>query len=116
MRFFGGTPSPAPLVLANRAIALWQDIGLEKVHHQIDAKLTTLCDALPHEIIASPISSGARGGTLLINPANREGLRQTIAAQNIHCDERAEGFRFSIHGYTSDTEVENLARVISNSQ
>lgn len=116
MRFFGGTPSPAPLVLANRAIALWQEIGLEQVHRQIDAKLTALCNALPPDIIVSPISSGVRGGTLLINPGNREALRQAIAAQNIHCDERAEGFRFSVHGYTSEAELENLAQVISNRQ
>ena len=115
MRFFGGTPSPAPYVLANHAIGLLQSLGLETVHGQIDAKLCFLCGKLPHEIIISPTQSGARGGTLVVAPPNKDALRQAITAQNILCDERTEGFRFSVHGYTSDAELKNLADAILGS-
>ena len=116
MRFFGGTPSPAPLVLANHVIKLWQRLGLETVHSQIDAKLRFLCDKLPEDIIISPTQSGARGGTLVISPPNKETLRLALSAENFFHDERAEGFRFSLHSYTLDAETKRLAKVISESQ
>jgi len=116
MRFFGGTPSPAPFVLGLNAIQLWQDIGLGVVHRFIDAKLAALYKAFPHEIIASPTTSGPRGGTLVIAPPNRDSLRQAITANNLLCDERPQGFRFSVHGYTSDAELETLTHIILESQ
>jgi len=116
MRFFGGTPSPAPFVLGLNAIQLWQDIGLKTVHAQINAKLTALCKALPHELMVSPVTSGLRGGTLVIAPPNRDSLRQAITANNLLCDERPQGFRFSVHGYTSGAELETLTDIILESQ
>lgn len=113
MRFFGGTPSPAPLAMANSALKLWNDIGLEKAQAKIQAHLTTLCEGVDDSIIVSPTGNAARGGTFVIDPSNREVLRNALKAHHIMHDERKEGFRFSVHGYNLDAEVRGLVGILS---
>lgn len=107
MRFFGGTPSPAPLVAANAALETWAGIGLAAVQSRIHDHLQTLTSALPDSAIASPLSA-PRGATLVITPPDRPALSAALSAANIRHDERPEGFRFSVHGYTSDEETHYL--------
>ena len=108
MRFFGGTPSPAPFVLANAALDLWEKFSSERVQARIQYHLDRLCAAVSDEILVSPRTSGARGGAFVINPPDRAPLREALATQNIHCDERKEGFRFSVHAYTAEREIDGL--------
>ena len=112
MRYFGGTPSPAPFVMGNSAMKLWQSLGAHRIQRQIEERLSYLCEKLPSEIIVSPTIATDRGGTFVIAPGAKDLLRQTLEHQNIFHDEREEGFRFSVHAYTSDSEVENLAGVL----
>lgn len=113
MRFFGGTPSPAPYVTANSAIKLWQSLGLNTVRDAIQAKLSHLCGAAPVGIIVSPMDAASRGATLVVSPTNRAAARQGLTAGGIKCDERKEGFRFSVHGYTPQEDVETLSAILA---
>jgi len=113
MRFFGGTPSPIPFVLGNNALNLWQYIGLDEVYTQIQSKLSYLCYNLAEDVIVSPTKPQMRGATLVINPKEKDILQQLLKRHNIHCDKRQEGYRFSIHAYTADHDVENLSHILS---
>lgn len=113
MRFFGGTPSPAPFGVANAALDLWDRVGPERVHAKIQEHLDLLCAAVPANWLVSPRERAARGGTLVIDPPDRDRLRASLNAANIRCDERKEGFRFSVHGYTETQEIERLAAIFA---
>jgi kynureninase len=112
MRFFGGTPSPAPYAMANGALDLWGRIGIDKAHNIIQKHLTRLTEHLPDKVLVSPRDAKARGATLVVNPKNRRGLKEALEAQAIFFDERKEGFRFSVHGYTGDEEISRLSHIL----
>ncbi len=113
MRFFGGTPSPAPLAAANGALAMWADIGLTSVHEAVRRHIQRLMQDLDDDVLTSPGAGQAHGGTFVISPRDRGPLRSSIKSNELLCDERNEGFRFSVHGYTSDEEIEQLASIVS---
>ena len=111
MRFFGGTPSPAPIILANSAMKLWETIGLETAQDRIKAHLIVLHEALPEGVAVSPVDKDKRGATLVLANSFGDKIRETLMAANIKFDQRKQGYRFSVHGYVSDTEIERLAGV-----
>lgn len=113
MRFFGGTPSVAPFVLANAALDLWAQLGVEHMQAKIQDLLDDLSEGIPDEILVSPRERQNRGGTLVINPLERDAMRVALDARHIKFDERKEGFRFSIHGYSMPEEVNFLKDTIS---
>ena len=107
-RFFGGTPSPAPFVLANAAMEVWERVGLDHVHTQIQAHLNRLCDSVSDDRLVSPRLDGARGAAFVVNPEDRDLVRTALETNKILFDERREGFRFSVHAYTNDTDIHRL--------
>ena len=111
MKFFGGTPSPAPLVTAANAIKTWRNCGIFKAQIRVQDFLDELVSAVPADQLISPHDPELRGGTLVINPKDRAGLQSVLDKSGIFYDVRKEGFRFSVHGYTSNTDVENLKAV-----
>jgi kynureninase len=112
-RFFGGTPSPAPFVMANNAIKIWQATMPHHTHNRIEICLSRLCDYVDHKMIISPIQPNARGATFVVSPDNRAALHDKLKAKAIRYDERKEGFRFSMHGYTSDQDLDVLLGAMS---
>jgi len=114
MKFFGGTPSPAPLAAANCALALWRIITPDAVHKRIKAHLSYLTQNIPETMIVSPQCPDKRGGTLVISPKDKRGLRTFLKEENILYDERDEGFRFSVHGYTSEDEIIRLTQCLES--
>lgn len=113
MRFFGGTPSPAPFVLAGAALDMWTQLGPAQIQASIQNHLDRLCDAVPDEILVSPRDRDHRGATFVIDPPDRTPIQAAMAEHKIRCDERKEGFRFSVHGYTDASEIDRLIEVVS---
>lgn len=113
MRFFGGTPSPAPFLMAISALDLWDSLEPERVHAHIQAALERLCERVSDDILVSPRGLGTRGGAFIVNPPARDGFRNALNARQIRYDERKEGFRFSVHGYTQAEEIDRLADALS---
>lgn len=113
MRFFGGTPSPAPLAMANAALDLWEAVNLEEAYVQIQENLSFLSQYVAANHIVSPLDKAARGATFVVSPPNRAALTQTLKAGHILHDERKEGFRFSVHIYTQKRELETLGEILS---
>jgi selenocysteine lyase/cysteine desulfurase len=114
MRFFGGTPSIAPITTANAAFELWDIIGFDKVHSQIQTHLEALVAPINSEILVSPKNETARGASFVISPSNKEVLRQALKSASIFHDERTDGFRFSVHGYTASNEVATLNTILDD--
>lgn len=113
MRFFGGTPSPAPFVLANAAMSLWKTIGLQPALDRIQSHLSVLHDHLPDGAAVSPVDETKRGATMVLSTDFGDQIRDDLNAAKIMFDQRKQGYRFSVHGYTSSSEVENLAKIFS---
>ena len=113
MRFFGGTPSPAPYVLANAALNLWKKIGGVNAHDQIQNHLSVLHKNLPDSAVVSPVEKGKRGATLVLNTPYGDRISDDLMFANIKFDRRKQGYRFSVHGYTSTADIENLAGIFS---
>ena len=112
MRFFGGTPSPAPIILANSALRVWAEAGMETTHTRIQEHLTYLHKHLPDGAAISPTDPFKRGATLVVANAHGERVKDALLAEGIKFDQRQQGYRFSVHGYTSEVEVERLAGVL----
>ena len=113
MRFFGGTPSPAPYVLANAAMKMWGEIGLQTAHARIQSHLTRLHKAVPDSAIVSPLSANKRGATFVVRSDYADKVRDDLRAANIKFDQRKQGYRFSVHGYVSDAEIETLSGILA---
>jgi selenocysteine lyase/cysteine desulfurase len=116
MRFFGGTPSPAAYVLANRAMKLWKKIGLEAAHDRIQQHLSILHAALPPGAARSPADPTMRGATLVLKTSFGANIEADLIAEAVKYDKRKQGYRFSVHGYTSATEIDKLAAMLSQLQ
>ena len=112
LRFFGGTPSPAPFIMANSALSLWEDIGFQAVHVTLQSHLDRVVEHIPEDLLISPRAATQRGGTVVINPQDRTRLRKSFVQHDIFYDERKEGFRCSVHGYTSEEDIERLITLL----
>ncbi len=113
MRFFGGTPSPAPFAAALSAHTFLNKYGIEAAHSHVQSILDTLVSGLEDQILASPRSRAQRGGTLVIAPQHRKQFTKGLNTANILYDEREEGFRFSFHHYTPLKDVKTLGNLLT---
>lgn len=109
MRFFGGTPSPAPLICANAAITLWQSLNCDHVHAKIQSHLTRLTTAIPEDWHISPLDKDRRGATCVVKPDRPDVLAKSLTTLGILHDQRKTGFRFSVHAYTPDDDIDKLS-------
>jgi len=108
MRFFGGTPSPAPFAAALSAHKLLDKSGIQSAHTHVQSILDTLVSGLDDKVLVSPRKATQRGATLVIAPKNQQHLIQKLNTVKILFDERAEGLRFSFHHYTPLDDVRHL--------
>ena len=114
LRFWGGTPSPAPFASALHALQFWQKPENQNAPKTTQTHLSLLSDSVPDTALISPRDARTRGGTLVVSPQERRTLRNALAAQNIKHDERQEGFRFSVHGYTPQNDVHLLKTIFES--
>ena len=111
LKYFGGTPSPAPFAAAANAINTWRACGVFAAQIRVQDFLDRLVAAVPASLLISPDDPERRGGTFVIAPENPENLKQALTERRVYHDQRKEGFRFSLHGYTSDKEISVLKDV-----
>ncbi len=112
LRFWGGTPSPAPFILASAAHNILDKDGIIKAQNYVKSILTELVDSVPEDILVSPPNGQTRGGTLVIAPRDRKKLTTILTKNDILFDERPQGFRFSFHHYTPRPDIDTLISIL----
>ncbi len=109
LRFWGGTPSVLPYVVAANSIALINEISVNTIR-QHNLKLNQrVLDGLPEGVAVTPTQAEQRGGTLVLNFADRQ---STVEAQlteaGVAFDARPTGIRLSPHIYNSNQELDTV--------
>lgn len=112
-RFWGGTPSILPYVVANAALETLFDIGMDVIA-QHNAELVDLLIAnIPRGYVRSPLDRRARGGTVVVNAVDNAKLAAALTGANVHYDQRPDGLRLSPHIYNTEADVMAAAEHMS---
>lgn len=108
-RFWGGTPAVLPFVVADHSIQVALSVGIEKIRaHNIELT-RALMDAVDPARLRTPPGPGERGGTVVVDFADRQPLvEQRLKSAGVHFDSRASGIRLSPHIYTGRAEIDTV--------
>ncbi|MFT5136025.1 MAG: kynureninase [Arenicella sp.] len=107
-RFWGGTPSVSPYVVAANSINMINLVGVSKIQQHNQTLINMLSASIPPEAMVSPKRDQPRGGTLVVNPKNRSAIEKSLDDKGVQYDARALGLRFSPHIYNTKEEIELL--------
>jgi len=115
-RFWGGTPSIAPYVIAGASIGSLLNIGLDKVHtHNLRLKSALVGDLPNHEMFECLKNDYMNlGGSLCIGTLNLALTRQQLLEANVKFDERNKIFRISMHAVNTLREASIIAACFNN--
>jgi kynureninase len=112
-RFWGGTPSIAPYVLANHGIETLQRIGIDAINAH-NRRLARIFLELIPEYYAKQIRLEAIGGTLCLALGARAGsVAAALRAGGHFIDARGSRLRLSFHVYNGDEDARNLGQACS---
>ncbi|WP_335902216.1 aminotransferase class V-fold PLP-dependent enzyme [Shewanella algae] len=110
-RFWGGTPSVLPYMLAAASLQQLRAFGDGQIYQHNQRLGQGILDcALSHELkVVTPNISGERSGTVVVDFADRQAAQQVFNRLGIKTDLRPRfGFRFSPHIYTDGEDMEVL--------
>jgi len=106
MRFWGGTPSILPFIVARHSVELIRSIGVENIQQHNHTLSRKIANAVDDDALVSP-RDGDRGGTVVLNLGARQpDVAERLATARVHCDSRATGMRLSPHIYNTAEEVD----------
>ena len=109
LRFWGGTPSVLPFVVAANSIELLLEISIDSIHQHNLAINQRVIDRLDEQCVITPTAPAQRGGTLVLNFGERQGaIEQRLRAAHVHFDSRPTGLRMSPHIYNSSAEIDQV--------
>ena len=105
-RFWGGTPSIAPFVIAIAGIDTILAIGQPDIlaHNR---HLTVILA----EHAGVPLDMASRGGTLCLTARDTDGLATALTQAGCRFDRRGEVLRFSFHAWNSEEEAAMIGTV-----
>lgn len=111
LRFWGGSPSVVPYVLAANSINLLAGVGVENIRQHNQMLMQKIIDKLDGSVLVSPVEPLHRSGTLVVNFAERQqSAMDKLHQAKIRFDERQTGLRLSPHIYNTEGEVETLLK------
>jgi kynureninase len=111
-RFWGGTPSVFPFIIAANSLNELLKIGIEKVYAH-NVKLTSQLLDIFNELnlkVISPINEEHRSGTIVIQFTNKIVAESLFEREKILIDARSFGFRISPHIYNDENDIEMLRK------
>ena len=107
LRFWGGTPSVAPAVIAAHSIGALRDLGLERIVAHNRALTTRLVEGVSPHCLVSPADPEQRGGSVVVHAgAGQRSFGERLRAAGIKFDERREGIRLSPHFYNTTADID----------
>ncbi len=109
LRFWGGTPSVLPFVLAANSIAYLHGYGIANIRAHNLALTEKIIAAIPPEYLISPRAARQRSGTLILHfGAQQESVVKALQDSQIRFDVRPKGMRISPHIYNDVAEIDSL--------
>ncbi|KTF10315.1 aminotransferase class V-fold PLP-dependent enzyme [Pseudoalteromonas sp. H105] len=112
LRFWGGTPSIAPYVIAGHSIAYFAKLGVATVRQHNFALLAQLNKSLS-DYVVSPRSAGTCSGTAILHFSEaQKAVLDALVDADISVDERAYGIRVSPHIYNDKQDIARFIDVI----
>lgn len=113
LRFWGGTPSVIPYVVAANSIKLIAQIGVDQVRRHNLALNQRLLDSLPEQVAICPVLPELRGGTAVLNFGQQQStVEQNLVDAGVHFDSRPTGLRMSPHIYNNNAEIDVVTETI----
>jgi len=107
LRFWGGTPSVMPYVLATHSIGVLCEIGIEQIREHNQAMVQKVVEQLQPASVLTPRDPARRGGTLVVQFGDSQRAAiEKLQAANVRFDGRATGLRLSPHIYNKEEEME----------
>lgn len=114
LRFWGGTPSVAPFVLAAHSIHYLNKVGINTIRKHNILLTEQLINALPAEHIVSPLKEHQRSGTIILNfNEHQQKVVEQLNSANVAFDARFFGIRLSPHIYNTEAEIQKVIECIS---
>ncbi|MGX1114223.1 kynureninase [Pseudoalteromonas sp. MBR-15] len=114
LRFWGGTPSVAPCILAAHSIRYFADLGIDKVRAHNLAMLATLHAELS-EYMRSPSAADKCSGTAIMHfGRQQQAVKAALHEANIAVDERHLGLRVSAHVYNDDNDINDFIKTVKS--
>ena len=105
-RFWGGTPSVLPYVIAANSIQLIREIGVDTIYAHNQRLTAILLNAVDPACVRSPLDLGQKGGTTVFSFANQNDVEQALHKADVKFDAREYGIRLSPHIYNSVQEMQ----------
>lgn len=113
LRFWGGTPSVLPYVLATHSIQYLQAQGINNIRAHNLALADRLIAGLAAEHLISPRAHSQRSGTVIVHfGAQQAAVIAALQAAQIRFDARAKGLRLSPHIYNQASEIDLLLATV----
>jgi selenocysteine lyase/cysteine desulfurase len=114
-RFWGGTPSILPYVVARSGIEQIRAIGLQTIQAHNHIRTNSLIQAALENgwPLLTPTNPAQRGGTVCIGFPNAPEIVSALKATGIKVDSRpAFGVRFSPHSYITEEQIVETAETL----
>lgn len=112
-RFLGGSPSIAPLTLAISGLEMIRDAGVRAIETHNQMLIDTVIAAFPAEIFRSHITRGERGSHIMLKPRDLARAEENLKEAQCAYDQRKDGIRLSVHGYTTQAEIAALIEALT---
>ena len=113
LRFWGGTPSVVPYIIAANSIKLLASIGIENIRQHNLLLTQRIIDVLDAGNLVSPAEQEFRSGTLVIDFAERQQqVIEYLQQAQVRFDSRVTGLRLSPHIYNTKEEVDQLIKLL----
>ena len=113
-RFWGGTPSVQPFVVAANSIHTICDIGVENIRRHNLSLTQRLIEVVPAGSLVTPAHPDQRGGTLVVHFEEQqlEAVVSRLKSHKVLFDTRPTGIRLSPHIYNDAAEIDVTAECL----
>lgn len=109
LRFWGGTPSIAPYIIATTGVNLINEIGVDKIHTHNRALTNYVCDNAD-EHWRPQLDLKQKGGTMCIKAGEQcAAISAKLNAYNCHFDTRSDVVRLSFHLWNDENDAKIVA-------
>ena len=112
-RFWGGTPSILPYVVASHSLELVGRIGVETVRQHNMALTGKIVSRVDPACLRAPADPALRGGTLVLALPDQDTVVARLREAGVRFDVRPLGLRLSPHIYNTPEQIDTVLACLS---